>query len=118
MEEYYIYYLNDSYLPFAKMYPQIIHQMALRQKSDFERKQNKAVFKELDSLNKQIDLFFKQRSDYLHIRNVHYIRNKITGESSLLIFYRTFAYLKCSENFYIMKNIVLQCDDNYVILKK
>ncbi len=118
MEEYYIYKVNNEFLVYAYKYPKAIHKMARRNHDLFSKGQHQLVFldhQEIDSILKD---FFKERNDYTYYLGTHYIRNRITGASSLMKVYDHGIYLRCSTKFHIMKNIILHCDSNYVILDK
>lgn len=118
MEEYYIYKINPNFLTFSLKYPKTIHFIARKEPSEFDDKQRNLIFQDHSELNEQLKKVFIQRNDYTYKKNTHYIRNKFTGAYSFVRIYDHAIYLKCSSNFHIMKNIILQCDSNYVILDK
>lgn len=118
MEEYYVYKLNNEFLVYAYKYPKAIHLMARKDKDAFSKGQHQLVFQNHQEINQLIKDLFKERNDYTYWAGTHYIRNRITGASSLMKVYEHGIYLRCTTNFHIMKNIILQSDSNYVILDK
>lgn len=118
MKEFYIYKLQDTYIEYAKLYPKTIHLLARISKNTFNELQKDLIFMEHMEINDLLAKMLTDRNDYTYKHLTHYIKNEITGASCLVKVFDHCIYARCSENFMIIPNIILQSDLNYVILDK
>lgn len=118
MEEYYIYKLSPTFIPVAKQFPRVIHYMAHIKKEGFAMQQYNLAFCPHEELDLLLKNHFNHRKDYTYKKNIHYLRNQLTGDSSLVVIHERCIYVKYTRKFDIMLNIILQSDSKYVILNR
>ncbi|MBS5115859.1 MAG: sporulation inhibitor of replication protein SirA [Erysipelotrichaceae bacterium] len=118
MEEFYIYKVKDEFINLFKKYPRILEKLSRQRMDSYHFKQFEMIFDNHQEVNQFLYEEFNQREDYTYSKNIHYLRNKVTGARSLIKIYPHCIYGYCSKDFHILVNIILQSSSNYVIINR
>ncbi len=118
MEHFYIYKIKKEFTNIFQQYPVLIEQILNQNMNNFVQQQINLIFDSNEEVHHLIQNNFKDREDYHFFSNTHYLKNNITGATSIIQVRPHCIYGVCSKNFYALRNIILQSNENYVILEK
>jgi hypothetical protein len=118
MNIYYIYKITAPLQQMLKQYPNIKYKiLSLQPKNKYLTNQMEVLFDTNDTVNEYLYQYFKDRSDYQRINNIHRINNVLTKESITCKVKDYCIEIEASKKSNIFYDILYQYSKRYVIME-